>query len=104
MPKDKDLKKLVRARMAKTGESYSIAKVRLAGVSKPRRVLARPRSESLEGAAPALYRLKITLSDITPAIWRCLVLPADTSLAQFHKIIQAAFGWWDYHLHRYMPS
>jgi hypothetical protein len=42
MPKDKDLKKLVRARMTKTGESYSIAKLRLAGTSKPPSPVARP--------------------------------------------------------------
>jgi hypothetical protein len=103
MPKDKDLKKIVRARMTKTGESYSIAKLRLAGASKPRSAMAQPSSASLEAAAaPAIYPMKITLSEITPAIWRRLLVPADTSLAQLHHVIQAAFGWWDYHLHQYI--
>ena len=103
MPKDRDLKKLVRARMAKTGESYSIAKLRLAGATKLRGAVARSSSASIKAsAAPAIYRVKISLADIAPAIWRRLVLPADTSLAQLHQIIQAAFGWWNYHLHQYI--
>lgn len=103
MPKDKDLKQLVRTRMAKTGESYSMAKLRLAGARKPRRAMERPSSASLEmSAGPGMYQVKITLSDIAPAIWRRLILPADTSLAQLHHMIQAAFGWWDYHLHQYI--
>ncbi len=93
MPKDKDVKKVVRARMANTGESYSIAKLRLAGASKPRSVVARPSSVSPEAsAAPAIYQVKITLSEITPAIWRRLLVPADTSLGRLHRIIQASFG------------
>jgi hypothetical protein len=103
MPKDKDLKNLVRARMVKTGESYSIAKLRLAGASKPQRAVARPNIGLLEAsAAPAVYQIKITLSEIAPAIWRRLLVPADTSLARLHHIIQATFGWLDYHLHQYI--
>jgi len=74
MPKDRDLKKLVRARMAKTGESYSIAKLRLAGATKLRGAVARSSSASIKAsAAPAIYRVKISLADIAPAIWRRLV-------------------------------
>jgi hypothetical protein len=103
MPKDKDLKKLVRTRMVKTGERYSIARLRLAGASTPRRAVARPSSGSLAtSAAPAIYQVKISLSEIAPAIWRRLLVPADTSLARFHQIIQAAFGWLNYHLHQYI--
>jgi pRiA4b ORF-3-like protein len=103
MPKDKDVKKVVRARMAKTGESYSIAKLRLAGVTKPQSPVARSSSASLKGsAAPVIYQMKITLSEIAPAIWRRLLVPADTSLARLHHIIQAAFGWLNHHLHQYI--
>jgi hypothetical protein len=49
-----------------------------------------------------MYRVKISLADVASAVWRRLVLPADTSLAQLHQIIQAAFGWRNYHLHQYM--
>lgn len=103
MPKDKDLKKPVRARMAKTGEGYSTARLRLAGPTVSRGALPQSTSTDLEAPpAPAIYQVRIALSDIAPAIWRRLLVPADTSLAQLHHIIQAAFGWWDYHLHQYI--
>lgn len=103
MPKDKDLKKLVRARMAKTGEGYSTARLRLVGTTVSRGALPQSTSSDLEAPpAPAIYQVRIALSEIAPAIWRRLLVPADTSLAQLHHVIQAAFGWWDYHLHQYI--
>lgn len=46
------------------------------------------------------FRLKITLLDIHPAIWRRVQVP-DCALDVLHRYIQAAFGWWDYHLHQF---
>lgn len=51
----------------------------------------------LPAGANAL-RLRITLADIEPAPWRLVDVPASLSLAGLHQVIQAAFGWWDYHL------
>jgi hypothetical protein len=103
MAKDKDLKKLVRARMAKTGESYSIARLRTGGDGKPRRAAKAVRSRSTEVlGASGIYQLKISISEIAPSIWRRLHVPSDTSLAQLHDLIQAAFGWLNYHLHQYL--
>src|SRR5439155_743249 len=46
-----------------------------------------------------------------PPIWRRLRVPGRFTLAQLHAVIQAAFGWEDYHLHvfdvdgsRYAPA
>ena len=47
-----------------------------------------------------LYQFRITLLEIKPAIWRRIQV-TDCTLADLHKCIQAAFGWWDYHLHRF---
>ncbi|KPI12760.1 plasmid pRiA4b ORF-3 family protein [Actinobacteria bacterium OV450] len=47
------------------------------------------------------YQLKITLRDTNPPIWRQVTLPADTSLARLHDIIQTCFGWHDSHLHAF---
>jgi hypothetical protein len=104
MPKDKDLKNLVRARMAKTGESYSIARLRIAGDGNPpSKLVAVGNQKSVEThAAPAIYQVKISISEIAPSIWRRLQVPADASLAQLHDVIQAAFGWWNCHLHQYI--
>lgn len=45
-----------------------------------------------------LFQFKITLLDIKPAIWRRIQIP-DCTLPDLHEYIQAAFGWWNYHLH-----
>ena len=38
---------------------------------------------------------------IKPRIERTLELPVKLNFAQFHEILQAAFGWTDSHLHRF---
>jgi hypothetical protein len=47
-----------------------------------------------------IYQFKITLLDIKPTIWRRILVP-DCTLADLHQYIQAAFGWWNYHLHQF---
>ena len=47
-----------------------------------------------------IYQFKVTLLDIKPAIWRRIQVP-DCTLADLHEYIQAAFGWWNYHLHQF---
>jgi hypothetical protein len=47
-----------------------------------------------------IYQFKVTLLDIKPAVWRRIQVP-DRTLADLHGYIQAAFGWWDYHLHQF---
>ena len=58
----------------------------------------RAKRKKSDGPAP-IYQIKISLRDAKPPIWRRLELPGDTSLAELHHIIQAAFGWEDSHLH-----
>jgi Plasmid pRiA4b ORF-3-like protein len=50
---------------------------------------------------PTAVQLPVTLLDIEPAIWRQLVVPWNFHLGQLHQVIQAAFGWWDSHLHEF---
>jgi len=47
---------------------------------------------------PTAVQMRVTLVDIEPAIWRRLVVPRGFHLGQLHHVIQAAFGWLDYHL------
>lgn len=50
--------------------------------------------------AGTVLQLKISLHGASkPPVWRRLQLPADTRLDRLHRIVQAAFGWEDYHLH-----
>jgi hypothetical protein len=41
------------------------------------------------------------LCEIEPAVWRRLVVPWTWHLGQLHLAIQAAFNWWNYHLHEF---
>jgi hypothetical protein len=53
-------------------------------------------------ALPEVYQLRIRLCAISPLIWRRLLVRSDTSIADFHHLIQFAFGWTDSHLHRFV--
>ena len=39
------------------------------------------------------YRLRITLLDVRPAIWRELLVPETITLPKLHMAIQHAMGW-----------
>ncbi len=45
-----------------------------------------------------IYQLKIFLREISPIIWRRLLVSSDTSLVELHEIIQISMGWEGYHL------
>jgi hypothetical protein len=47
---------------------------------------------------PNALQIRVTLVEIEPAIWRRLIVPRSFHLGQLHRVIQAAFGWWDCHL------
>jgi hypothetical protein len=40
--------------------------------------------------------------DFAFAAWRRLLVVSTTSIAEFHEILQSAFGWSDEHLHRFL--
>ena len=45
-----------------------------------------------------ILRLRISLNDIEPEIWRTVEMPITGSLKLLHDVTQAAMGWEDYHL------
>jgi hypothetical protein len=49
-------------------------------------------------AAASVYRLRVTLDDIEPPIWRELEVDGTVSLAELHLVFQRAFGWQNDHL------
>lgn len=50
---------------------------------------------------PNALQIRITLSEIEPAVWRELAVPWTWHLGQLHLAIQAAFNWWNCHLHEF---
>lgn len=48
-----------------------------------------------------IYQLKISLADVSPAVWRRVLLPGGYTLDRLHRVIQYAMGWQNYHLHSF---
>lgn len=49
----------------------------------------------------AIFRLRVELDESEPPIWRLLDVRSDVTLAVVDAVLQAAFAWQDYHLHRF---
>jgi hypothetical protein len=47
-----------------------------------------------------IYQLRIWIQEISPQIWRRLLVRSDSTIAQLHDTLQIAFGWTDEHLHQ----
>ncbi|MFE3772127.1 plasmid pRiA4b ORF-3 family protein [Streptomyces sp. NPDC059122] len=58
------------------------------------------RSKPSSHTAPSrtVHKIKVTLRDSRPPVWRRLEVPSGTTLRALHGIIQTAFGWEDYHM------
>jgi hypothetical protein len=53
-------------------------------------------------AAPRkIYQLLVALEDIQPTIWRRIWVADTLTLAKLDRVIQAAMGWTNSHLHEF---
>lgn len=50
------------------------------------------------------YQLKITIEYTKPPVWRRIIVPDGITFEDLHKVIQAAFGWEEMHLHDFSFS
>lgn len=48
-----------------------------------------------------IYQLRIALADVTPPVWRRVLVPGGYTLDRVHRVIQYAMGWQDLHLHSF---
>lgn len=48
-----------------------------------------------------IYQFHILLLQISPAIWRRILIRSDSSIADLHYVLQIVLGWDDTHLHRF---
>src|SRR5664279_107349 len=71
----------------------------------------RPQREARMGAMPdtmqpaplpSAYQLRVVVRGVSPLSWRRLLVPADTTIADLHAVLQTAFGWTGTHLHRFV--
>jgi pRiA4b ORF-3-like protein len=83
------------SQIAEMAEQFENKRLKRLGKAK---LPPKPKRKKGDGPAP-IYRIKVSLKGAKPPIWRRLEVPADTTLARLHRIIQAAFGWDDSHLH-----
>jgi hypothetical protein len=49
----------------------------------------------------AVYQFRVWIREISPMIWRRLLVRSDSTLADLHYVLQIALGWSDAHLHRF---
>jgi hypothetical protein len=61
--------------------------------ARPARAVRRPPGRGV------VVRIRASLREVAPEVWRRVVVPADFTLAELHHVLQAAFAWDDRHLH-----
>jgi hypothetical protein len=59
---------------------------------------ARP---AFTAAAGSILQVKMRLLDISPMIWRRVLVPIASTLQELHGVIQAAMGWEGLHLYEF---
>jgi hypothetical protein len=55
-----------------------------------------------ESAAASVYQLRVVVAEVSPLIWRRLLVSTTTTIAELHTVLQTAFDWDGDHLHRFV--
>ena len=50
---------------------------------------------------PDIYRLRVSLKDSNPEIWRTILVPGNFTLGALHVVIQCVMPWQNCHLHEF---
>ena len=53
-------------------------------------------------ASPQIYQFRVWLREISPAIWRRILVRSDSTIADLHETLQIVMGWTDFHLHQFL--
>jgi hypothetical protein len=64
-----------------------------------KRVTRQELPELPKDAVTTVHRVKVSLYDAKPPVWRRLEIPSAMPLNLVHAVLQVAFDWHDYHLH-----
>lgn len=49
-----------------------------------------------------VYQLRVWIREISPAIWRRVLVRSDSTIQDLHYTLQLVLGWSDFHLHRFV--
>ena len=65
-----------------------------------------PRRRSAKSKLPeppsgSILQVKVRLLDVSPMVWRRLLVPASYKLEELHGVLQVAMGWEGIHLYRF---
>ena len=52
-------------------------------------------------AIDTIYQLKIVLGDVSPQVWRRVLVAGSVRLSELHDVIQIVMGWEQAHLHEF---
>ncbi|MFT7650821.1 MAG: hypothetical protein ACI8Y4_005596 [Candidatus Poriferisodalaceae bacterium] len=50
---------------------------------------------------PSVHSLRVELLYVEPTVWRRFVVPSETKLPKFNRLLEAVMGWEGYHLHSF---
>lgn len=50
---------------------------------------------------PSVHTLRVELLRVEPLVWRRFVVPSETKLPKFNRMLEAVMGWEGYHLHMF---
>ena len=72
-----------------------------------KQICSRPLSglgfDMTEPAKPVeVYQLRVWIREISPVIWRRLLVRSDSTIADLHYTLQIALDWSGYHLHQFI--
>ena len=48
-----------------------------------------------------VYKLRVSLNEFEPQIWRTLAVPAEITLDKLHEVLQIVMGWSNCHMHMF---
>lgn len=70
-------------------------------LAEPNAIHSKPSAQEGPAQSTRALQLKIVLQDVSPPIWRRVLVTDDLSLHGLHQVIQMAMGWGDIHPYQF---
>jgi hypothetical protein len=61
-----------------------------------------PKPPSKQTQPTVIYQLRVELQRLEPLVWRRILVPGTVKLAKLDRVLQAAMGWNNTHLHEWV--